>query len=319
MTASTSRRCIVCEASSEVLYERAEDLYFDSGFTCRYRLCSNLRCRTVLQDPIPNHEELRGFYRSYYTQRTLTSAQRLEKTVRGKIQALLMRRIERDDRGAPAPDEKIRASHDLLDMAGVLPGSHTSVLDVGCGNGESMVMMKALGYARVQGTECDAKAAASARSLGFEVGIGHAEALPFADASFDVLYLRHVIEHVRDPRLALRECARVLKPHGYLSLVTPNAASTLHRRFGMAWRGLEAPRHLQIFTTPSLKSLVQQGSFSVVRAGKSNRSAKWMEAISSRGERKQRNAKSPAKTLCDFEFGGEIEHGEEIYLIAQRA
>jgi SAM-dependent methyltransferase len=38
--------------------------------------------------------------------------------------------------------------------------------------------------------------------------------LPFADASFDVVFCKQVLEHVRDPRLVLGEVARVLAPGG---------------------------------------------------------------------------------------------------------
>jgi len=43
---------------------------------------------------------------------------------------------------------------------------------------------------------------------------GDAHHLPFAEAQFDVVYCRYVLEHVADPALVLREMRRVLKPGG---------------------------------------------------------------------------------------------------------
>lgn len=47
-------------------------------------------------------------------------------------------------------------------------------------------------------------------------------ALPFADRTFDVVVSSEVIEHVPQPRVAVRELVRVLKPDGVLALTTPN-------------------------------------------------------------------------------------------------
>ncbi|MEY2471896.1 MAG: 2-polyprenyl-6-hydroxyphenyl methylase / 3-demethylubiquinone-9 3-methyltransferase [Actinomycetota bacterium] len=51
-----------------------------------------------------------------------------------------------------------------------------------------------------------------------------AEALPFADASFDVVVFSEVIEHLMQPELAVWEIARVLNPGGTLVMTTNNAS-----------------------------------------------------------------------------------------------
>ena len=46
--------------------------------------------------------------------------------------------------------------------------------------------------------------------------------LPFADDSLDIIVSSEVVEHLPDPRPALREMARVLRPGGYVMVTTPN-------------------------------------------------------------------------------------------------
>lgn len=48
-------------------------------------------------------------------------------------------------------------------------------------------------------------------------------ALPFADASFDVVFSSNVLEHIRDPRPVYKEIARVLRPGGYGVHAMPTA------------------------------------------------------------------------------------------------
>jgi SAM-dependent methyltransferase len=52
--------------------------------------------------------------------------------------------------------------------------------------------------------------------------------LPFPDASYDVIFCSHVLEHITDDRKAMRECRRVLKPGGYAVIMVPiTVASTM--------------------------------------------------------------------------------------------
>lgn len=93
------------------------------------------------------------------------------------------------------------------------------VLDVGCGGGLLAEEFARLGCT-VTGVDPSEESVASAREhaadQGFAIGYRRAsgEALPFASASFDVVYCCDVLEHVDDLRQVIAETARVLKPGG---------------------------------------------------------------------------------------------------------
>lgn len=64
------------------------------------------------------------------------------------------------------------------------------------------------------------------------------ERLPFPDDAFDVVISNQVIEHVWQPRLHLREMARVLKPQGIGYLATPNRYALMEPHYRLpllAW------------------------------------------------------------------------------------
>lgn len=98
------------------------------------------------------------------------------------------------------------------------------VLDVGCGNGGLLLPFAAAGH-RCQGLDLTVhpELAAVARRLDLPVTTvaGRGEALPFPDASFDLVLLAETVEHVRPVRPLGREVARVLRPGGVCYLTTP--------------------------------------------------------------------------------------------------
>lgn len=110
-----------------------------------------------------------------------------------------------------------------------------SVLDVGCQLGALPIALSERG-ASVTGLDVDPGliegATLRARCYGAEVSLVRAtgEALPFEDARFDAVTFVDVIEHVRDPRAAVREIARVLRPGGTLYLFGPNRLSPANLR-----------------------------------------------------------------------------------------
>ena len=83
----------------------------------------------------------------------------------------------------------------------------------------------------------------------------------FPDRCFDVVTMWHVIEHLADPLNTLSTVQRVLKPGGLLMLRTPNAASWEARLFRGCWYGVDAPRHLHLFSPDTLARCLAQAGF----------------------------------------------------------
>jgi len=85
------------------------------------------------------------------------------------------------------------------------------VLDAGCGTGRNLVEFGRLGPAH--GVDASETAVEFCRRRGLDgVRLGRLEALPFDDASFDLLLACDVLEHVPDDAPALAELRRVAAP-----------------------------------------------------------------------------------------------------------
>lgn len=93
------------------------------------------------------------------------------------------------------------------------------VMDLGCGRGESVDLFRGIepavrwvGVDLESSPEVDERTRADAEFVSFD-GLE----LPFRDASFDLVYCKQVLEHVRHPDRLVGEVARVLAPGGWLA------------------------------------------------------------------------------------------------------
>jgi 2-polyprenyl-3-methyl-5-hydroxy-6-metoxy-1,4-benzoquinol methylase len=137
------------------------------------------------------------------------------------------------------------------------------LLDFGCGSGWYLHKMRELGW-QVTGMDFNASVARQVEErFGIRVHVGtlpHPEIQP---ASFDVITMGAVLEHVHRPHAVIEAAARALRPGGYLMVSVPNFASWGLRVFGPDWWGLQLPHHLLHFTPLTLRRLLEQHGLQV--------------------------------------------------------
>jgi SAM-dependent methyltransferase len=100
----------------------------------------------------------------------------------------------------------------------------TTVLDLGCGAGGVMELFSAE-VALSVGVDPHLPSLRGSRDHSTRHAQAMADALPFRDATFDLVVCSWVLEHVREPRRVFTEISRVLKPGGRFVFLTPNAAN----------------------------------------------------------------------------------------------
>lgn len=138
-------------------------------------------------------------------------------------------------------------------------GRKGHLLDFGCGRGEHMAAFADLGYT-VAGVDISPSAPALA-GPGMTVRVANLEQepMPYPDASFDMLFSKSVVEHLRDPVTALRKTRAALKPGGLAVVMTP---SWVHNAWGPFYID---HTHVTPFTAPSLRDALLFAGFEDVR------------------------------------------------------
>ena len=122
--------------------------------------------------------------------------------------------------------------HHLLRLIDFDAWRDRDVLDVGCGAGVEVVRFGRAG-ARVTGVDAAPNAVALARANAEQQGVAarldvaDGEALPYPDASFDLVYAHGIVQYAADDRRVVAECHRVLRPGGLLVVQVYNRRSWL--------------------------------------------------------------------------------------------
>lgn len=87
--------------------------------------------------------------------------------------------------------------------------------------------------------------------------------LELRKASFDLIFLWHVLEHLEQPDLQMKRLLEVLRPEGSIILAVPNFASLESRCFKGNWFHLDLPWHRVHFTERSLNYLIEKNHLQV--------------------------------------------------------
>ncbi|MCB9139541.1 MAG: class I SAM-dependent methyltransferase [Caldilineaceae bacterium] len=233
--------CNLCGSDRSRPYGVIPDLLLDRPDVCA-TLVQCTECGLVYQNPRPTPEEIGAHYPPEYEPYTDITQGKRSWLLQRAINYGIQKRCRFITRHRP-------------------PGR---LLDIGCAAGTFMLGMAQNGWETV-GVELSQNVAALARSRhGLNVYTGTLEQARFEDESFDAVTMWDVLEHVHDPAATLREIRRILRPGGLLLVRVPNLASWDARLFGEYWAGLDAPRHLYVFTPGTLSRLMGRAGFQVI-------------------------------------------------------
>jgi 2-polyprenyl-3-methyl-5-hydroxy-6-metoxy-1,4-benzoquinol methylase len=245
-------------------------------------------CGLTYVDPIPTRDELARFYAERY-------------------------RLEYKQASRPRLKHIYRAGKVALGrlrIAGLLSAPPARVLDCGAGGGEFSYLLTSRGY-RLTGIEPNDGYREYARAeYGVDLRPGTLDDNEFSSAEFDLITIFHVLEHVPDPRAALRRLAAWLKPGGHLYIEVPNALTDVSSPSNLYHRA-----HLYYFAAAPLAALAQQAGLATVLIDGGAQNANLTAIFCKRGDA---DAQSDAQSHSSLPNGQSATHDAIVTSNRQR-
>lgn len=250
--------CPGCDADDWVSFAQYKDL--DFGVPGEWRLVRCKQCDLIYMNPRP---ATNAFY-LIYPRNYVPYQMELRPDTRWLMRFAILTAYE----GAKLKEIE------RLD----LPPS-ARILDVGCGAGFFLTLLKGRGWVPV-GVEPNRDLVNRAhKDLGLDVRLGTLSTAVLEPSAFDVITLWHALEHDPAPADTLIQCYKLLKPGGRVVVQVPDNASWEARRLKNYFWSNDIPRHLIFFTEATLTSLARKQGFEVADLRRTKNATSWLWSL----------------------------------------
>ncbi|MEO6435832.1 MAG: class I SAM-dependent methyltransferase [Tepidisphaeraceae bacterium] len=280
--------CLLCGGGTFAVTHKGRDWILHHPVTLRIVRCND--CGLHYTNPRPTLDRLGDYYPGEYA-----PYQRDDGDSRGR--GWLKDRVLREAYGAPSrrPSGIGRAAARAAMLVksprsfgfGVAWRGEGKLLDFGCGAGKFLRRMDSVGW-DVTGLDFSTSAVESVRKSGLKALQGTLPHPELGPASFDVVTLRHALEHVPAPLEVLRAVRELLRAGGQVVIQVPNYASWERDYFGDASPLLDLPRHLTHFTPATLRDMLTAAGFASIDVRQVCRSNWLKKAAKQAGRRGSR-------------------------------
>lgn len=224
--------CNICRSNKR-------NFLFEEGVFKIFK-CGN--CGLIYVSPHPSDAELREYYKYFFS-------------------------------GAHSPDlrkwhniESFNQAYKLLSRFSKNPKNR--ILEIGCGYGYFLELLKGKGYRNLTGIEPDIQISKECKNKnsGAEIINGDFVSHNFKDIKYDVIVMLASLEHFLDPLQVLKLNYDLLNEGGIIIIRVPclEGFFRLNRLFGKKIVPFGAPRHLYDFNKNTLKKIIRAAGFKTI-------------------------------------------------------
>ena len=154
------------------------------------------------------------------------------------------------------------------------------LLEVGCATGYFLQAARDRFGFDVFGVEPNAETSRFCREeRHLKVTTGTLEGADFPESFFDVVYMRDVFEHIREPRQLLEEIRRVMKRGGLIVVEVPNVDGLIYKLVGKRHVCVFGFEHFNFFSRKSLEYVFKETGFKTIQVKMESRDFTFLRLV----------------------------------------
>lgn len=246
--------CCICQSEDSIVISKGIDFEYETvkdNFT--FHKCNS--CKHVYLNPIPSPCSLKQIYPEHYGNYSNSQKFSLPFAVKSYLEYRFIKSLYKNG------------------------NKPTSVLDVGCGDGRLLNIIKKTvsKTCKLEGIEISDHASVNARKNGYKVITGSIETINLEPNNYDYIFMIQVIEHLHNPNESISKLRKALKEGGILVIETPDINcldfKIFHKRY---WGGYHYPRHFNIFNRQNLSKLLNKNNLNLVQSYNKLQPVHWI-------------------------------------------
>jgi len=250
-----NKNCRVCRSHGNHARYIVEEMMFGYRDRFEYFQCSSCKCLQIADIP--------GDMEKYYPPQYYSFTPKKRRFLGNPVDTLF-RRIQNRFTIFPgglfgrmvstwAPNKKL-SSLGILELT-----KDSRVLDVGCGDGWRLYILKDLGFRTVLGIDPFLQ-----DDIHYDNGLTIRKQSIFdVRGEWDLVMYHHSFEHVPDPQDHLQVVSQLLPTGGCCLVRTPTVSSYAWEHYREHWVQLDAPRHYMLHSIESMGMLAEQAGFTI--------------------------------------------------------
>lgn len=146
------------------------------------------------------------------------------------------------------------ALNNKLNLINNCSAAKGNLLDIGAGTGDFLLTAKQNGWNTI-GVEPSEKA----KGIAINKGIKFSDSTQELESHFfDVITMWHVLEHVPNLEIQIRELKRLVKPNGTIIIAVPNYKSYDANYYGKFWAAFDVPIHFWHFSKTAIQLIFEK-------------------------------------------------------------
>jgi methionine biosynthesis protein MetW len=180
-------------------------------------------------------------------------------------------------------------SHARSELVEMLPLIRGRFLEIGCGTGGTLELLKQRGAVYTAGVDINAESIKMATDRGLDSAIVadiEKDELPYREKEFDCIILADVLEHLYDPWNTLKKMTYYLADDGYILISLPNIKYykvirrlIFHDEWTYSDAGILDSTHIRFFTLREIYRILESSGLKSVHVKKNFSSSRRMKIL----------------------------------------